>query len=148
MRLNPIKVIIANRNEIVRFGLRTWLSSTKNITVVGEAARHTEIPELLKEQPVDMILFGVSTTPETAFMRAKYVKTRFPEVKMVIMSMLREFNLMNEAIECGADGYVSHDVSCKDLLETIEIVRYSNCFFSKTLNKKQSKTYKMTKPLF
>lgn len=112
-----MNIVIADDHAVVRSGLRLLLESDPSIHVVGDAADGTEAFLLLDQYPVDIVLMDVRMPPgENGLQTTRRISERFPESKVIILSMHEEEEYVRKALEYGAKGYILKSSSDEVLL--------------------------------
>src|SRR5438552_16320774 len=117
-----IKVLIADDHSIVRSGLKKLLNEENNIEVSGEAANHQEVMASLLSSTPDMLLLDISMPGKDGLDTLKAVATRYPKMKVLILSMHPEDRYAVRAIKAGAAGYVSKQSATDELVNAIRTV--------------------------
>lgn len=128
-----IKVIIADDHEIVRVGLRRILSIDKRIQLVAEASDGEEAILLVKEYAPHVILLDISMPKIDGIETAKYIKNYFPDTIVLILTAFDSFRFIERALEAGADGYLSKDISPQLLVEAIYKALQGERVFSRSI---------------
>ena len=122
------RVLISDDHAIVRTGLRTLLKAQPTLELVGEATGGYEALELAEKTRPDILLLdlsmpdldGISVTPES--------KRRFPEVRILILTVHEEQALLREAIRAGASGYILKQAAESELLSAIDVLMRGNMY--------------------
>jgi DNA-binding NarL/FixJ family response regulator len=124
-------VIIADDHKLVREGLKSMLlRPDSGIVLAGEAASGTEVLSLLEKRVADMVLMDYDMPGLNGIEATHQAKVRFPEVKVLMLSMMDNEKLVMEAIGAGARGYVLKTASCNELLRAIRTVAEGEEYFS------------------
>lgn len=111
----PIRVIIADDHAMVRVGLSTILESLPDMHLVAEANNGNEAIELCKTFHPDVILMDVKMPGMDGIQATQQIKTRFPDVQVIVITSYDETNLVNKALQAGAIGYLLKNVSASEL---------------------------------
>ncbi|PZR18869.1 MAG: DNA-binding response regulator, partial [Azospira oryzae] len=93
---NPIKVAIADDHALFRAGVKTALSTKKDVELVAEAENGMQLLNLLKHIEPDVILLdiqmpimdGIATLPE--------IRKSYPQVKVIILSMHNDHSMISK----------------------------------------------------
>ena len=75
-----IRVLIADDHEIVRAGLRQFLSEERDIEVAGEAASGEEVMEQLRTGTFDVVVLDISMPDRNGIDTLKLVRQRHPDL--------------------------------------------------------------------
>jgi two-component system response regulator DevR len=117
-----IKVLIVDDHRVVRVGLKTVLSDSPRIRVVGEAASvKNGVSEALRLRP-DVALLDIRLPDGTGFDASRKIKAAIPSVRVLMLTSYVDDKLVLEAIAAGADGYLLKQVEDQDIAAAIEKV--------------------------
>jgi len=118
-----IKVAIADDHPLVREGLKTMLNNSPEagISLVGEVESGTDLVQLLSEVEVDVVLMDISMPDMDGLQATRQIKQQHPLVKVLMLSMLEDERFVVEAMQAGANGYLTKTVSRKELIRAIHI---------------------------
>jgi DNA-binding NarL/FixJ family response regulator len=130
------KIIIAEDHTILRDGLRSLLSSDEQYTVVGEAADGLEAIRCIEQCSPDLILLDLSMPRMSGASVIKEAKTRFPEVKVLALSVHDSEEYILETFQLGADGYCTKAASHSELLMAIGSVLSGKRYISPDISEK------------
>lgn len=102
-----IRIAIADDHAIVRRGIAQILSAEADFTVVGEAANHGEVMELVRKGGVDCLLLDIAMPGRNGIDTLKQVKSEFPRLAVLMISMYPEDQYAFRAFKAGASGYLT-----------------------------------------
>jgi len=115
-------VYLVDDHEIVRLGLMTLINDQPDLEVVGEAGNAADaLTGILNTQP-DVVLMDIRLPGEGGIEVTRSISTRFPQVKVVILTSFADDELVVRAIRAGAVGYVLKQVGNEELLRAIAAV--------------------------
>ncbi|MBC7861998.1 MAG: response regulator transcription factor [Bacteroidia bacterium] len=129
-----IKIIIADDHPIVRDGLRSALDSIENFHVIGVAVNGVEALNLIKSDPPDLLLTDISMPEMNGIDLTREVTKKYPDVKVIILSMHENDAYINNALQAGAHGYLLKDSEKAELNNAIERVVAGEKYFSKSVS--------------
>jgi two-component system response regulator DegU len=132
--VSMIKIIIADDHPIVRDGLRSALDSIENFHVTGVAVNGVEALNLIKNEPPDLLLTDISMPEMNGIDLTREVTKKYPEVKVIILSMHENDAYINNALQAGAHGYLLKDSEKAELNSAIERVVAGEKYFSKSVS--------------
>lgn len=122
--MSKIKVMIVDDHDMVRMGLKTYLMLDPGFEVIAEAGDGLEAVKALErgvpEGPPDIILMDLMMPNMNGAEATKEVLSRFPAVKIVILTSFLEDDLVVQAIEAGAVSYVLKTVSAEELIYALQ----------------------------
>ena len=136
------KVIIVDDHIIFRKGLLTILNEIDNVKVVGEASNGNELIDLLKKQSTDIIFMDIKMPVMGGIEATKKVLSKYPEIKIIALTMFEEISYFNEMIEAGASGFLLKKTSTVELEKAIELVLMDESYFSEEFISSVSKYFK------
>ena len=113
------RVAIADDHAVVRKGLRQIISEAEGLTFVSEAASADELLTMLRSRPVDVLVLDLSLGLRSGIDLIKVVKSEFPRLPVVILSMHPEDLFAVRALRAGASAYVEKDSPPEALLTAI-----------------------------
>ncbi len=126
----PTSVLIADDHEIVRFGISTYLSSAEDVEIVGEASTGEECIKKFKEKKPDICLLDIGMPDKNGIETAMAIRELDEDVKILILSMHINKEILTEALEAGINGYLLKNTDKADLLTGIRAVMKGQQVFS------------------
>lgn len=129
----PVRVLIADDHQIVRIGLRSLLKSVENIELVGEAADGKKVVELTQELKPDVVLSDILMPGMTGIEAVRIIKQAQPEVRVIMLTSLEDKFYLTQAMNAGADGYLSKEVGRQELTAAVEGVMRAEKVFSNAI---------------
>jgi len=122
------RVLISDDHAIVRTGLRTLLKAQPTLELVGEATGGYEALELAEKTRPDILLLDLSMPDLDGISVTRESKRRFPEVRVLILTVHEEQALLREAIRAGASGYILKQAAESELLSAIDVLMRGNMY--------------------
>src|SRR3990172_9604973 len=117
-----IKIIIADDHPIVREGLKRIIDECSDMDCVGEAANSEEVINRCREKKVDVLLLDISM-PGAGFLDTlQRIKTKYPSLHVLVLSIHPEEQYAIRAIRAGAAGYLTKNHTPEQLAEAIQQV--------------------------
>lgn len=124
-----LKVILAEDHNIVRDGIKILLEKDHNIEVVGEASNGFEVLEILNAGiGADVILADINMPVMDGIILIKELKTSYPTVKIVMLSMLDNEEYVARAFKEGASGYLLKNISADEMVFSLKHVHAGGCY--------------------
>ncbi len=143
----PIRVIIADDHVLYRAGVKTSLSTKKDIKVIAEADNGMHLLNLIKNIEVDVILLdiqmpimdGIATLPE--------VKKIAPNAKVIMLTMVDDNSMITKLMELGANSYLTKTSDSEVIYEAIKTCYEQEYFFNSLTNKALLSNLKQRNPV-
>ncbi|MBU6120713.1 response regulator [Hymenobacter siberiensis] len=122
------RLLLADDHTILRDGIRALLSAEPDLDVVGEASNGAEVLALLETTPVDVVLMDVQMPILDGFATMPELRLRFPEVRVLVLTMLDHENYVARMLDAGALGYVLKNAAISEITHAIRTVAAGNPF--------------------
>lgn len=119
---NKIQIIIADDHPIFRNGLKQIIEDEEDIEILGEAGDGERALELILEKKPEIAVLDVDMPKKTGFEVLKEITKIKNPVKVIFLTMHKEENLFNEAMDLGIKGYVVKESAADDICECIRLV--------------------------
>ena len=117
--MKAIRVMIVDDHAMVRKGLVTFLKNAPDFELVGEARDGREAIEACERLRPDVILMDL-VMPELGGVAAtRTIHQRRPDVRVIALTSFQEKELVQDALQAGAIGYLLKNVSGEELVEAI-----------------------------
>ena len=112
-----IKIILAEDHNVVRNGIRSLLEKETDIKIIAEATNGKMALQLLEEgmQP-DIILADINMPEMNGTEMVAAIKQNYPDVKVIMLSMLDHEKYVLQAFKAGATGYILKNVNPMELV--------------------------------
>jgi DNA-binding NarL/FixJ family response regulator len=132
-------VIIADDHQLFAEGLFSMLSDT-DYKVVGYAADGVALLHLLSGYESDIVLVDINMPRLNGIESAKHIKTFYPSVKVILLTMHSEQGFYDLAVKHNFDGYLLKNIQRSDLLDAIARVLAGEKVFPKIKDLQPRKT--------
>jgi len=130
---SKIKVILTDDHNIVREGLKLLLENDEEIEIVAEAANGVELLAVLERTPADLVLLDINMPIMDGYEAAQHITERYPDIKLLVLSMLNQEQFVQRMLSAGAAGYVLKNSGKNELRTAIKLVADGNHFISSDL---------------
>lgn len=140
--MNTIKVGIADDHKIFRKGVILSLRQYTNISFVFEAENGEELLKELETTQPDVVLMDLRMPGKDGIETTKEVSKKFPDVKVLILTMFEDERFVSHLMENGANGYLLKNADPAEIKKAIMEVMargyYLNNFVNRVLLKKSA----------
>ncbi|AOT69307.1 response regulator transcription factor [Geosporobacter ferrireducens] len=116
-----LKVLIADDQKLLRESFKSIIENNSDIKVVGCVKNGQEAYDFCKGFMPDVILMDISMPVCKGTEATKRIKSKYPEIKILILTSSSDKWDIAEAIESGADGYIVKDIGMEELILSIRI---------------------------
>jgi len=124
------KVVIAEDHKILREGLKALFRDNNILEVVAEASDGMEAIRCVEKHRPDLLLLDLSMPKMGGISVLKDVKSRFPETKVLVLTIHESEDFILEGFQSGANGYCLKDSGRAELFTAIEKVLDGKNFIS------------------
>lgn len=132
--LSPIKVAIADDHKIFRSGVINTLTPYDNINVVFEAEDGEHLLQIMQEQQPDVILMDLKMPKMDGIQATIKVKEKYPQVKVIILTMYEDDNFIVHLVENGANAYLLKNSEPEEIYEAICTTFEKGFYFNENVN--------------
>jgi len=144
--MKKFDLIIVDDHALFRKGLSVALTSANIVHHIYEAANGVEFLELLDRCKVDIVLMDISMPLMGGKEATVNAISRFPELKIIALTMHSDIDHFQEMIESGVMGFLSKDAALEDVIDAIISVSEGNKVFSQELMYNLVKRINLARP--
>jgi len=130
----PLKILIADDHPIFRRGLCDVIQADGGLRLVGQASNGEEALKLIDELRPDIAILDVHMPKLSGLQAARKLIERKSVVKLILLTMHEDEDLLNEALNLGIHAYVLKENAVEDLLSAVRSVAQSKTFVSASLS--------------
>ena len=116
------RIFLVDDHTIVRDGLRALLAKEPDIEIVGEAGNGQELLERLPTTPTDLVLLDANMPVLDGLATTLRLRAEFPDVRILILSMLSHERYIGQLFDAGANGYVLKSAEKGEIMIAIQTV--------------------------
>jgi DNA-binding NarL/FixJ family response regulator len=117
-----IKVILADDHAVVRSGIRQFLESTNEITVVAEADDGERAKFLVQEHTPDVVVLDIQMPKATGIEVTRWIRKYKIEVGVLILTAYDDDPYINAVLQAGANGFVLKTASPEEIVKAVKDV--------------------------
>jgi DNA-binding NarL/FixJ family response regulator len=128
-----ITILIADDHPLVRKGLREMIEAESPFKVIEEAADGLSAFEQIERARPDIAILDINMPKLTGFELARKVQQERIEVDIVFLTMYKDRQMFNEALDLGARGYVLKNSALTDIIDCLKAVRAGEHYISPPL---------------
>lgn len=122
-----IRVLLVDDHSVVRAGLKSVLSATPDITIVGEASNGREAIASAHQLKPDVVVMDLSM-PDTDGITATKEIVANEHTRVLILSMHAEEDYLVPAMEAGASGYLVKTQADRELVNAIRSIAHGEVY--------------------
>ena len=120
-----IRIMIVDDHDMVRSGLSVFLETCDDLELVCEASNGEEAVRLCTEHRPDVILMDLIMPGEMdGVATIRVIKQTFPDIQIIALTSFKEKELVHEALQAGAIGYLLKNISIDELSDAVRNAYY------------------------
>lgn len=117
-----IRIVIADDHELIREGVKKIIRSCADVRIVGEAPDLAGTIALVEQHAPDVVVLDISLPGHDGLEGLAELRRRFPDQKVVMLSMYAEERFAVNALRAGAAGYVTKSMAADELVRAVRQV--------------------------
>lgn len=125
-----IRIVLADHHPIVRQDLAALLAAEPDMVVVGEAGDTPTIFKLLHNLSPHMVIMDISMPDLNAVDVTQQILTKFPQTKVIALSMHADSLFVLNMLKAGASGYLLKDCAVEELAQAVRAAGSQQVFVS------------------
>jgi len=128
-----VRVLIVDDHPLFRAGLASVLQQHRDMEVVGEASNAIEAVEQTAKKHPDIVTMDVYMRGGDGFEGTAMLREKFPEVKILILSMSNNEEDLFRLVKNGAHGYLLKTADASELVDSIRKIASGDTALSATM---------------
>lgn len=123
--MDTLNIMLVDDHEVVRMGLRMLLEQISDVKIVAETGSAEESVRLCSIHQPDVVIMDIRMPPGSSGIDAcRTIVERWPQTQVIMLTSFANDELIAEAIQAGAVGYVLKQGGTSDLVRTLDAVRH------------------------
>jgi len=136
-----LRIVLADDHAILRAGLRALLTADPGFEVVGEAQDGREAVRCVERLEPDLLLMDLSMPRMSGMEAIREIKKRFPDTRIIALTVHKTEEYLLATLQAGADGYVLKDATHDELVIAIKNVVSGKSYLSPGVSEKVIEGY-------
>jgi len=128
------KVLIADDHPIFRQGLMRILQADESLEIVAECSDGDEALKKINELKPDVAVLDISMPGKNGLDIVRHLKQQDKITEFIILTMYKEEEYFNEALDLGVKGYLLKENAVSDLMDCLKSVVKGNYYVSPLLS--------------
>lgn len=139
--METIKIVLIDDHKIIMDGISSLLMNEADIEVVGQALNNDELFHILENRKADIVMLDIFLPKPIGIEILKSLVKNYPKIKVIILSGNNEEDLISNAFQAGASGYLTKNVEKDELIEAIQTVYHGEQYISRSLEKNLTRNF-------
>ena len=128
-----MRIVLADDHAILRQGLRSLLDNLSGYEVIGEANNGREAIRLVEELTPELVILDIAMPELDGIKAAGVLKEKFPNLKIIILSIYSDASYIRQAFNHGASGYLLKEAAFDELKMALEFIAQDRTYMSSSL---------------
>lgn len=141
-QLTAKRIFIVDDHQMVIDGINLMLEEKLGFTVVGETTQPLSVIEMLQTIPVDILITDVGMPEMSGVELIRSVKSKFPTIKILALSMFGDSQIIAEMIDAGISGYILKNSGKKELIEALIKIAEGQNYYGHEITLQLLKSFK------
>ena len=133
---NRVRIVLADDHTILREGLRALLSADPKFEIVAEAEDGRQAVRCVEKLGPDLLLMDLSMPRMSGIDAISEIKKRYPETKIIALTVHKTEEYLLTTLQAGVDGYVLKDATHDELVMAIHNVMAGKPYLSPGISEK------------
>ena len=129
-----IRLLVVDDHFVVRIGLTSALNLEPDMEVVAEAKDGQEAVEVYERVRPDVVVMDYQLPHLNGAEATTAIRKRFPDAKVIILSVYKGEEDVHRAVQAGAAGYLPKSSGAEELLEAIRVIHRGRRYFPTAIN--------------
>lgn len=129
-----LRILVADDHEIVRRGLCELLQKHEGWEVCGEACNGREAVEMAKQLKPDVVIVDIGMPFLNGLDATRQLRQHDPHSKVIVLTITDSDQVIREALDAGARGFVLKSDAARDLVAAVEALQSKRMFFTPRVN--------------
>jgi len=131
-----LKIMLVDDHEVVRLGIKALLSNYPAYEVVTEASDADEAVAKALEYKPDVIIMDIRLPGRSGIDATNEIMDEVPDTKIIMLTSFAEDDLLFDAINAGAYGYILKQIGSDDLINALEAIGRGEALLDPALTQK------------
>lgn len=124
------RVLIVDDHQMFLDGIKTLLAREKKVKIVAEALSGEQALDILKTTKVDLLITDINMPGMSGTELTRTIKKDFPEVKVLVLTMYNEREIVHEIAMTEAEGYILKNAGKTELVNAIQRIADNGTYYS------------------
>jgi len=130
------RILIVEDHTLLRAGLSALLAKDPDLEVVGEADNGRDAVRSVSAVSPHLVLMDLSMPGSNGIEAIHEIKKRYPEVRVLVLTLHKSDEYIQESLRAGADGYILKDASHDELRVAVRSVLNGKTYLSPDISSK------------
>ena len=129
-----LRILLADDHELIRRGLCALLQKREGWEVCGEASDGRQTIEMAKQLKPDVVIVDIGMPHLNGLDTTRQLLQHDPNFKVIVLTITDSDQVIREALDAGARGFVLKSDAARDLVAAVEALQNKRMFFTPRVN--------------
>lgn len=135
-------IFIVDDHQMVIDGIRSLIECQPEFSIIGESTEPLSVIVLLSENQPDILITDVGMPGMSGVELSRAVKSKFPAIRILALSMFSDTHIIAEMIDAGISGYILKNSGKKELIEALTKIAEGQNYFGQDITMQLMKSFK------
>ncbi len=131
--LKDYRIILADDHKIFRAGLKSLIDKESGLKIVGQASDGEDLLVVVHRIKCDLVVLDLSMPKLDGIAALRILSKKYPRLKILILTMLKDNEHFKQAMAAGASGYVLKDDAFEQLVRAVKSVMQNKQYVSSSV---------------
>jgi len=132
----PIRVVLADDQQLIRTALRMVIADIEDMEVVGEAANGEEAVALAEQLAPDVVVMDIRMPGMDGIEATRRITGGDGESRIVVLTTFDDDDYVYGALRAGASGFLVKDMALDDILTAIRVVAAGDALIAPSVTRR------------
>jgi len=133
MEIKKIHLMLVDDHQIMIDGIKALLKNEREFAIISETTKPLTVIDLIGKKMPDIIIADISMPELNGIELTKLIKNKYPEVKVLALSMHNDKQTITEMLQAGISGFVLKNTGKKELIDALEKIADGGMYFSEAI---------------
>ncbi|MET7775279.1 response regulator transcription factor [Streptomyces mirabilis] len=134
--MTPIRVVLADDQQLIRTALRMVIADIEDVEVVGEAADGEEAVTRAEELRPDVVVMDIRMPGVDGIEATRRITTGAGESRIVVLTTFDDDDYVYGALRAGASGFLVKDMAMDDIIGAIRVVAAGDALIAPSVTRR------------
>lgn len=138
--MDEIKIFILDDHQMLIDGLKALLVNENSFEITGTSTNAKKALEMISRNMPDIVLTDINMPEMNGLEFTRTIKSKYPEIKVLALSMFGEKSTISEVLDAGASGYILKNTGKDELINALLKISAGGMFFSDEISAEMMKS--------
>ena len=126
--------MLVDDHQIMMDGIKALLKNERAFSIIAETTKQLTVLDLIGKKSPDIVIADISMPELNGVELTKLIKQKYPEVKVLALSMHNDKQTITEMLQAGISGFVLKNTGKKELIDALEKIADGGMYFSEAIS--------------